>query len=403
MKEPRVPRGILTRKSCRVCGNKRLLPIFSLGMQYLTNFIDPLAEQHYVAPLELVLCNKKTGGCGLVQLRHTVPGELLYRKFWYKSGTNQTMRDALADIASRAETKAKLEEGDIVVDIGANDGTLLRSYRHSNLRLVGFEPAKNLVEEVSTGTTKVINDFFSYPAFEKEFRDEKAKVVTSIAMFYDLETPNRFVSDLKKMLHRDGIWIVQMNYLAAMLANNAFDNIVHEHLEYYSLASLEKLLDRHDLAVFDVEENDINGGSFRTYIKHKSCESYPVMESVKMMRSNEERIKMHEYTTYQSFAARIKKLREKTHNFIKSEIERGKTVYVYGASTRGNTLLQYYDLDKRYLKAAAERSPSKWGRRTAGTGIPIISEEQARRDKPDYFLVLPWYFINEFLAREKEF
>jgi len=401
--EFRLPDNMITRSECRLCSRKEMIPILSLGTQYLSNFVNDQDQTLYAAPIELVLCDVQNGGCGLLQLRHTVPPELLYKKFWYKSGTNQTMRDALADIASRAETMAKLQEGDIVVDIGANDGTLLRSYRHSNLRLVGFEPAKNLVEEASKGTTKVINDFFSYPAFEKKFRDEKAKVVTSIAMFYDLETPNQFVSDLKKMLHRDGVWVVQMNYLAAMLANNAFDNIVHEHLEYYSLASLEKLLDRHDLTVFDVEENDINGGSFRTYIKHKSCQSYPVMESVKMMRDNEARLKLNEYATYQNFATRIKSLKERTHDFIQSETKNGKSVYVYGASTRGNTLLQYYDLDKRLVRAAAERSPSKWGKRTAGTDIPIISEEQARKEKPDYFLVLPWYFINEFLTREKDF
>jgi 2-polyprenyl-3-methyl-5-hydroxy-6-metoxy-1,4-benzoquinol methylase len=399
----RLPDNLVTRKLCRVCNRNGMVPVLSLGMQYLSNFVDDRDQLLYAAPIDLVLCDAQSGGCGLVQLKHTVPPDLLYRQFWYRSGTNQTMRNALADIASKAERIAKLEENDIVVDIGANDGTLLRSYIRKHLRLVGFEPAANLVDEAAKGTTKIINDFFNFTAFAQEFGNEKAKVVTSIAMFYDLENPNQFVSDIKNMLQRDGIWIVQMNYLAAMLANNAFDNIVHEHLEYYSLDSLLKLLDRHDLTVFDVEENDINGGSFCAYIKHKGCRLFSTKSSVKRMKSMEQRIKMRDHSTYQNFATRIKHLKDKTHNFIKSEVKRGKTVYVYGASTRGNTLLQYFDLDSRLVTAAAERSPSKWGKKTAGTGIPIISEEQARKAKPDYFLVLPWYFIDEFLVREKEF
>ncbi len=399
----RLPDDIAERSDCRVCGNKELKHVLSLGIQYLSNFVDEAGQALFAAPIELVLCDARKGGCGLLQLKHTVPPDMLYRKFWYKSGTNQTMTDALADITSKAEKIAKLEPGDLVLDIGANDGTLLRTYRGKNLKLVGFEPAANLIGEASQGTTKVINDFFSYQAFKKEFHDSKAKVVTSIAMFYDLENPNEFVRDITKSLHKDGVWIIQMNYLASMIANNAFDNIVHEHLEYYSIKSLENLLERHRLAVFDVEENDVNGGSFRVYIRHIECNAYETSNRVERMRAQEDQINLEDYLTYQDFAGRIKSLKERTVDFIRTELARGKTVYVYGASTRGNTLLQYYGLDNSLVKAAADRSPQKWGKRTAGTDIPIISEEQARKDKPDYFLALPWYFLEEFLSRESEF
>ena len=398
-----IPNELAAMKECRVCGKKGLLPILSLGMQYLSNFIDDSDQQLYAAPIELVRCNRESGGCGLLQLKHTVPPDLLYRKFWYKSGTNQTMKDALADIVVRAEKLVRLQAGDIVLDIGANDGTLLRSYNRRKLKLVGFEPATNLVDEARTGTTKIFNCFFNHAAFEKEFHNQKAKIITSIAMFYDLDKPNEFVGDIVKTLHRDGIWIVQMNYLATMLENNAFDNIVHEHLEYYSLGSLNILLERHDLAVFDVELNDINGGSIRTYIKHKNCKLYPITRRVKKTKLFEGKRGLVDHKTYQKFAKRIEDLKEKTYNFVKAEVKKGRTVYVYGASTRGNTLLQYYNLDHRLIKAAADRNPVKWGRRTAGTYIPIISEEKARKEKPEYFLVLPWYFIDEFISREKEF
>jgi SAM-dependent methyltransferase len=390
---------LTTRKNCRVCGSTNLKPVLSLGIPYVSNFIDSPDQEKYAAPLELVLCNK----CGLLQLKHTVPGEILYRKYWYKSGINQTMRTALADITDKAEKLVELSLGDIVVDIGCNDGTLLRSYKSNGIILLGFEPATNLVKEAKIGTTMIINDFFNYQAFEKMFGSEKAKIVTAIAMFYDLEDPNKFVRDVVKILDDDGILIIQMNYLLSMLQGNTFDNICHEHLEYYSLETLEYLLNMHDLRVFNVELNDLNGGSFRVYVKHKNCRKYPVSENVNNLREHEEKAKLDDYKTYVEFAKRIHDLKAKTYCFIKKEVEKGKKVYLYGASTKGNTLLQFYGLNNKLIKAAAERNPRKWGKMTIGTQIPIISEEQARREKPDYFLVLPWHFIKEFREREKDY
>ncbi len=259
---------VKTRKTCRVCGSNKLIPILSLGDQYVTNFVDDAKGDYPHAPLELVLCNVKDGGCGLLQLRHTVERDLMYRKYWYKSGISTTMVKALADIASAAERLVNLSTGDIVIDIGANDGTLLRQYKTPGLVTVGFEPS-NLWKLGIEGNSKIINDYFNYESFRRELGSKKAKVITSIAMFYDLEDPNTFVEDIKKCLDENGVWIIQMNYLGLMLENNTFDNISHEHLEYYSLLSLLNLLDKHNLEAFDVELNDVNGGSFRIYIKHK--------------------------------------------------------------------------------------------------------------------------------------
>jgi len=388
---------------CRVCHNTILEEIFSLGDQYLVNFLDSENQHIPLAPLELVLCSKNNGGCGLLQLKHTVSNETLYRQFWYKSGVNQTMIDALFDITSSAENLVMLNPNDIVMDIGANDGTLLRSYQNKNLQLVGFEPAVNLIEYTKVGTNCIINNFFNYKNFEEIFPGKKAKIITSIAMFYDLEDPNEFVSDIVKSLDDDGIWIIQMNYLTTMLENNAFDNIVHEHLEYYSLISLEVLLKQHGLEIFDIELNEVNGGSIRTYIKHKKCDIYPISTKVAEQRQYEEHLNLDSPKPYLQFVDRIKKLKEKTCTFIKNEVKNGKKIYVYGASTRGNTLLQFYELDSKLIQFAVDRNPMKWNKKTAGTNIPIISEEQARKDQPDYFLILPWYFIDEFKNREKEY
>ena len=238
------PLGVKTLRRCRVCYSGALRPILSLGKIYVSDFVtdrSPGSAAKY--PLELVLCEPKRGGCGLLQLKHTVDPCKMYNFYYYHSGTNAVMREALRDITRNAE-ELPLTRGDLVLDIGCNDGTLLRSYRVAGLDLVGFDPAKNLIPEAEVGTTRIINDYFNYASFARSFPGRKAKVITSIAMFYDLEDPNKFVSDITRCLDEQGIWIIQMSYLPLMLEQNAFDNICHEHLEYYSMMSLQALLRR---------------------------------------------------------------------------------------------------------------------------------------------------------------
>jgi SAM-dependent methyltransferase len=311
------------------------------------------------------------------------------------------MRSALADVTTKAYDAAKPGAGDMVIDIGCNDGTLLRSYRKPDLRLVGFEPAENLVPDASKGTFYIFNDFFSGDTFRKKFDGEKAKIITSVAMFYDLEKPNDFVNDIVDCLAPDGIWIVQQNYLGTMLEKNGFDNIGHEHLEYYSLNTMEKLLGRHDLEIFDVETNDVNGGSFRTYAGHRG--RFKVRETVDALKQMEKHMQLNSSRVYHNFAARIRKIKSDLNKLVKDQVGSGKTVYVYGASNRGNTILQYCGLDHRLIEKATDANPDKWGRSTVGTGIPIVSKEEARRDKPDYFLILPHHFLEEIKREEKDY
>lgn len=400
---------ISRRETCRVCGKGDLAPIFSLGDLYVSDFISGEEDAQPVkAPLELVLCNAKDGGCGLLQLRHTVDHEVMYRNYWYRSGMNQTMTNELRGIAAKAESLTRLASGDFVIDIGANDGTLLRGYTTTNAQLIGFEPAKNLKQYNSVGTSEIINDFFNYEAWNKKFSGKKAKIITAIAMFYDLEDPNAFVADIKKCLDDDGVFIIQMSYLPLMLNTNELGNICHEHIEYYSLFSLKNLLKRHELEVFDVELNDINGGSFRIYMRHKGKGeklSVPVEASIRVdsLREYEKKLGLDDKKVYEDFVRRVDKIKEDLVRLIKEETARGKKVYVYGASTKGNTVLQYFHLDRAVLEAAAERNPDKWGKKTVGTNIPIVSEADARAAKPDYFLILPWHFLKEFRARERKF
>jgi SAM-dependent methyltransferase len=400
---------MITRTTCRVC-DSALEPVLDLGAHYVSNFISPGEPDGTKAPLELVLCRR----CRLLQLKHTVPAETMYQNYWYRSGTNQTMRNALADIANKAETLIHLREGEAVVDIGCNDGTLLAMYRTGGIRKVGFDPAENLAVFSRKVADKLVVGFFDSETFgtDPELSGCRPKVVTSIAMFYDLEDPNRFVSDVKAVMDPEGLWVVQMSYLPLMLKTNEFGNICHEHLEYYSLTSFEYLLERHGFAVVDVELNDINGGSIRTYIRNRNADPTRFADAtyrelaarrVQELRDHEVRLGLEDIDVYREFAVWVNRIREDVVGFVKEKVGRGKKVYVYGASTKGNTLLQYFGLDHTLITAAAERNPDKWGKVTVGTHIPIVSEEEARTARPDYFLVLPWHFLEEFRQREKAY
>lgn len=392
--------------TCRVCGNKPLKPVLSFGEQHISNFVKTPEEDGPRVPLELVLCDAANGGCGLLQLHHTTPPEWMYKYYWYKSGINESMVAALRDITNKAQQLIRLDKGDVVVDIGANDGTLLRAYTVPNLALVGFEPAENLIPSASIGTTKIINDFFSYGAYQHQMGEVKPKVITAIAMFYDLDDPNAFVAGIKQILHPEGVFIIQMAYLTLMLETNNFDNVCHEHLAYYSLLSLDNLLRRHDLEIFDVELNDVNGGSYRVYVCHKGAGVLGfsgAQQRLDEITEHERRLGLNSIHIYSAFAQRVAAERKALVDFLRQEAKRGKRIYAYGASTKGNMLLQYYGLGHEVISKIADRNPDKWGKMTVGTHIPIVSEDEARQDKPDYFLVLPWHFLRGFLVRERSY
>lgn len=393
--------------ACRICQSENLVSILSFGSMYVSGFVEADADDTITAPMNLVLCDRRTGGCGLLQLEHTVPPELLYRHYWYRSVTNDSMRRELADIVRHAEELVPLRAGDIVLDIGCNDGTLLRSYQTRDIKLTGFEPAENLVVFARQGTDRVLNEFFNARSFEVEFGQQKARVITTIAMFYDLDQPAGIVSDIASCLDRDGVWINQMAYLPLMLERNAFDNICHEHLTYYSLSTLSRLYAAAGLEVFDIELNEVNGGSFRIYARHAGTDVGGRNEfrraRVAALEQFETQLHLDDREIYDRFAERVLAIKTELCRFLRTAVAEGKSVYGYGASTKGNTLLQFFGLDETVITAIADRNPEKWGKRTVATNIPIISEEQARRERPDYMLVLPWHFLPGFVEREREY
>lgn len=403
----KVKNKIKEQKTCRISGEP-LVSLFTLGELDVSDFL-PKDENPHFDKVELKLCLAPKSG--LVQLAHTTPADVMYRKYWYKSGTNLTMTRELEDIANLVHKIVRWKKGDVLIDIGCNDGTLLK-FVNKDLIRIGFDP-NDYKAESEQFADLIVNDYFTLRAYKKTpYASKKAKIITSIAMFYDLEHPHKFVDDVKKILDKNGLWVIQMSYLPLMLQQLAFDNICHEHIKYYSLTTLNKLLEAHDMKVVDCHVNDVNGGSFRIFVRHRNADETTFATApyrdvaeyrVKSILAYEKTLNLTKTTTYKNFYKKVLELKNKTVAFIKKEKKKGKTIWGYGASTKGNTLLQWFGLDNTLIDGIAERSPAKYGLKTIGTNIPIYSEDDMRKAKPDYLLVLPWHFISEFKEREKPF
>ena len=306
------------------------------------------------------------------------------------------MRKALRDIVDRGLEEAKLGETDTVLDIGSNDGTLLGFYDKSVYR-IGYEPSQ-LAEEAA-GTGYIVHDYFHAKSFRNHFETLTPKLVTAIAMFYDLEDPVGFAKDVGTILHPDGVFTIQQNYLPSMLEQNGFDNVNHEHLCYYSLSTLKRVLDKAELDVYRVETNMVNGGSFRVYACHK--DNRPVQPSVSSMLKWERKwVKLDSWKPYRNFTERVREIKYHLNRIVREQVFLRRKVFVLGASTRGNTILQYCGLTNEWIQGAVDKNRDKWGLRTVGTNIPIMSREEA--GNPDLFLVLPWHFLDEFREQERE-
>ncbi len=396
---------IRKRTTCRVCGSPSLTPVIDLGPQYLQgSFVKPGKEMpsHRKINCSLVRCNPQTdeNACGLLQMEHSVPPEILYAAYWYRSGTNTTMRNHLKNIVDNALALVDKKDSN-VLDIGCNDGTLLDYYPPAFQRF-GCDPS-DVAQEVKNAT--VVQDIFPSAELFRTIDDKRMDIITSIAMFYDLEDPVGFVKSIKRLLSPEGIWIFEMSYMPHMLEMDSYDTICHEHLEFYSLAVIEKIAAMADMKIFKIAFNDINGGSIRCFATHKESSKYFIPENYKLIndiRQKEFDLELDTDKPYVAFQYRIEKVKNELHNLLLKFKKEGKSVHIYGASTKGNTILQWCDINNMLVDYAAERNPDKYGAFTLGTNIPIISEAESRAMNPDYYLVLPWHFKQEFLEREKE-
>lgn len=383
--------------------------LFSLGELYVSDFLKknelPRGEK---VELKLLMTND-----GNIKLEKTAAKDLMWGTYWYRSGINTTMKNELKNIVESILNIYKLKQNDLWIDIASNDGSLLSCIPNSILKM-GIDPADDsFKKEAIIHADLIIQDYFSAKVFkESKFGKYKAKIITSIAMFYDLEYPIQFVQDINDVLDDDGLWVMQLSYTPLMLKQLAFDNILHEHFFYYSLFNLKNLLENNGFKIMDVQLNDINGGSFRVYTMKQKANTklfatQPYRDicnfRIDSLLAYEKTLKLDKTKTWKDFYKKINKLKEQTVSFIKQAKSEGKSIYGYGASSKGNTLLQYFGLDNTLIDYIAERSQYKFGLKTVGTNIPICSEEEMRKAKPDYLLVLPWHFINEFVEREKEY
>lgn len=382
--------------------------LFSLGELYPSDFLKS-DEEPRSSKIEMKLMLDDTGN---VRLEKTAALNNMYGRYWYRSGINVSMKNELQNIVNSILNVFTLKENDLWIDVASNDGTLLSSVSDKFIR-VGIDPADDTYKvEAEKHSNLIIQDFFSAKTFQKsKFGNLKAKVITSIAMFYDLEHPEKFITDIGEILDDHGLWVLQLSYTPLMLLQLAFDNICHEHIYYYSLCNIKKLLENSGFKIMDCQLNDTNGGSFRIYcMKQKGdCKyfgSQPYRDvcnfRIHSLLKYENELNLDRKATWMSFFEDIENLKHRTFDFITTAKANGKSIWGYGASTKGNTLLQYFDLNNSLIDGIAERSPYKWGLRTIGTNIPIFSEQEMREKKPDYLLVLPWHFINEFFSRERD-
>src|SRR4029078_7495391 len=362
---------------CRIC-HSSFTTLLNLNDQKIGSYFPLITEDDPISvPLVLVKCDNQE--CGLVQLKHTTSSDILYlsNQYGYRSGLNNTMISHLTNLVNDITSKVQLNKDDIVLDIGSNDATLLKAYP-TFVKKVGCDPTGKQFKQYYTDDITLIEDFFS----SKVFKD-KAKIITTISMFYDLPDPLSFAKDIKDSLDEKGVWVTEQSYCGTMLDNNSFDTICHEHLEYYFLKQIDYIAKQVGLQIFDVNLNSCNGGSFRVYLSHLN--SYPINDSVNKMLEEECRV----YTTltpFYEFVERIEENKRQLLTLLNDAKRNDKIIYLYGASTKGNTLLQYYGIDHTLITAAAERNPDKYGHCTPGTRIPIVSEKNMRQAKPDYLL-----------------
>jgi len=384
---------------CRICQQENLINVIDLGEQVITSRF-PVYGDHStpIVPITLCMCRD----CGLLQLRQTTFSSELYEyEYGYRSGISNTMRSHLKQYQDEILTKVKLNDGDTIVDIGSNDSTMLQYYS-DKLKRIGVDPTGKQFKQYY-GDVELIPDYFTYDNFTKIYGDRKCKLVSSISMFYDLPDPVQFAKDIYSILEADGIWSCEQSYMLTMLRRNSIDTICHEHLEYYVLKQIKEIADRSNFKIIDVKFNDCNGGSFRVYFAKRESQAHEeAIHLVNNIIESEEEYGIMNPNIYKDFIKRCDDEVNKLCDFIDCVNKNNQKMYIYGASTKGNCLLQYANIGEEKIDYAVERNLNKVGKMTS-TGIEIISEEKMRQNPPEYLLVLPWHFRTEIIERERDF
>jgi hypothetical protein len=386
---------------CRLSGDSNLISVLNLGDQELTGVFPRTPTQKVTSgPLELVWSPESQ----LLQLGCSFDAcEMYGENYGYRSGLNQSMVNHLTNKIRYLESKYGVASGDCVVDIGSNDATSLKAYRTLGLKRVGIDPTGRKFGRFYSDGIKLIPDFFPTPELLKTTGGAGVKIVTSIAMFYDLEDPIAFARGVADVLDRDGVWHLEQSYMPSMIATNSYDTVCHEHLEYYSLHNIQYVLERAGLRAIEVQMNDVNGGSFAVTAAHKDSRWVPEQVVIDSILQREIDLGYTTPRPFRDFEERVFQQRRQLVRLIQSIKAEGKTILGYGASTKGNVMLQFCGFTEKDITAIVEVNSDKFGCLTPGSRIPIVSEAEALAMKPDYYLVLPWHFRSGILQREQEF
>jgi hypothetical protein len=385
---------------CRISQSTNLIPVLSLGNQYLTGVCPKKIDEKITkGPLDLVWCPDS----GLLQMKQSYSlSEMYGDNYGYRSGLNSSMVRHLEQKVKTLERLVKLNDTDLVIDIGSNDATSLKAYSGKHKK-VGIDPTGLKFKKYYGNDITLIPDFFTAKTFKDNIPNDKAKLITSIAMFYDLESPIDFVRDIEQCLTDDGIWHFEQSYMPSMLRTNSYDTICHEHLEFYSLKVVKSILDNCGMKVIDVQMSSINGGSFAVTSCKKNASYMPNTPIIDWLLKQEDDMGLDNPKPYRDFEERVFRHRKNLINLIQALVADGRKIIGYGASTKGNVLLQFCGFTSEHIPFIAEVNQDKYGAFTPGTNIPIISEVEAKAMNPDYFLVLPWHFKDSILHREKEY
>ena len=381
---------------CRYCKSKSYTNIINLGNQPLSGIFPKINEKDPIrSPLKLIRCKK----CDLIQLFDTADINKMYgNSYGYNSSLSKLMVTHLKDRFDELIQFKKLKKSNDILDIGSNDSTFLGFYKNTNFKL-GIDPSgSRFIKKYNKNKSNLIENFFSYKNINKEYKDKKFDYITSYAMFYDIEDPIKFCKDIFKLLKNDGVWNLELSYLPLLIQNMTYDQICHEHVTYYDLTMLKKILEKAKLKVNKVSFNEINGGSFNIICSKKTSKTKTDIQNINKIL-NDEKI-YYENKNLESFSLRISNNATTLKEFLKNIIDSNKKIIGYGASTKGNIILNYSKINKKLINKICDANPFKFGRKTPGTNIKIINKEEMRKSKPDYLLILIWSFRKEVILQE---
>ena len=385
-------------KKCRICNDKNLIPISKLGIFSLTGtFLKRINDKTQVTPLDIVFSKKSK----LLQLNHNYNQKYLFgNNYGYRSGLNKSMQNHLKLKSKSILKKYSLNKGDSIMDIGSNDGTFL-NYFPKTLIKFGVDPSAKKFKKYYEKNIKVIPKFFKKNIIKNS--RNKFKFISAIAMFYDLPNPKLFIQNIKNYLHKEGIFHIEIAYLPDIIKKNSFDTFCQEHLTYFSFTSFKYLVDQTSFKIVDFNKNSINGGSICFDLALKNSKIKTKDLKIKKILHMEKKLKLEQVSTYKNYFSRIKNNAKRIYRLISKLNKKNKKVYAFGASTKGNVILQLCKLNNKNIKAIYDVNTFKFKKYTPGSKILIKNEHEIFKDKPDYLFILIWHFSKTLKQKIKKF